>query len=110
MMTWVPCPLVGVLDGPVTTWIYADRVAGRDRDHRRPRGPAPARGAIGARSGEANPVHESLETDRARDTQLPRLLQYPADRLRRDAQPVGQPCVPGLGAAGANPALPGGPA
>ena len=44
--------------------LHADRVAGRDRDHRRPDRPAPARGPGGPRGRPARPVRQQPEADR----------------------------------------------
>ena len=52
--------------------VHADRAAGRDRHHRRADRPAAARRPGGEGSGEAIPMPEQPEADRAGDAQLSR--------------------------------------
>ena len=52
--------------------IYAGGTAGRDRDHRRARGPAPARGASGAGVCASRAVRQQSPPDRHRDADLSR--------------------------------------
>src|SRR5262249_45455535 len=51
-------------------WVYADRAAGGDRDHRHLNCPACASGAEGSRGGQPHVVHQQFETVRSGAAQL----------------------------------------
>ena len=71
------------------TRVHADRAAGRDRDHRDPDRPAPARRAEGPRGGGAHELLQQPQAARPRHAQPPRRgRQVPVRALRRRAEPA----------------------
>ena len=80
---------------PSTSRIHADRIAGRDRHHRHPDRPAPARRPGGPRGRPALAVHQQPEADRPGDPQLrehlPGLALRQGAELRRAACPRPRP-------------------
>ena len=76
-----------------TSRIHADRIAGRDRHHRDPDRPAPARGPGGPRGRPALAVRQQPEADRPGHPQLCEHLPGPA--LRQGAELRREPALGG---------------
>src|SRR4029078_9092807 len=85
-------PLTGVSRGPQLVFIppvsvHADRVAGRDRDHRDPDRPAPPRRPEGPRGRRTHEVRQQPQADRHRHPRPRERDRIPAVVPRRPVRP-----------------------